>query len=887
MKLIVPFSTAKQPPLEQAGSKALALIEMIQTGMPVPSGIVLTVQFFKPWMDQIITMPEWEAVRRSKPEKLKITTRMLQARCAALSFTPDQLAELDQSMRVLQSETAADLFAVRSSSPEEDLDGASFAGGYESILGVTRQNIYSAIRKAFISSYDERVFIYKKEHGFAPQQPRIAVIVQQLVAADSAGVAFSLNPLNNCYDEAVINANFGLGESVVAGEVDPDVYVVDKISREILDTQIGRKEVAVTFNANGGTDRTTPVNSQQSSLTKDQITRLTDLLNQIESFYQKPVDIEWAIAHDKLHLLQVRPITTYLPLPEEMITPPGTPKYLYADSTLIEQGVQEPLSVLGADFFSYVLEKVSGTFGESITGIDGMTFTAGGRYYMNLSRSMKVMGRSGTLAPGSHGDQSVMRILDAIDLEPYLVRELPPKLAAFNRKKFLTMLPVFWPVVKTFLNPDKAIRNYLEHLPAQLQRFEQILDPNLSIRQQALNLTDLLPFFFVEYGPSMILTSQIAYSRIERIFKNETEDVREQLVSLGMSLPGNKTAEMGEKMFALATSETIQHHDSAAAFLTQLEQRTLNPEFLRAWDEFMQEYGARCPREIDVATPRLNEQPGRLFEQLKNMAQPSNGRMDGMTIFEAARSKREAAFDTLYQRAVKNGKGRAFKKYYKIWLTLGGFRETPKHYAIKVIDLFRQRVMEVAKSLAADGRLDKPEQIFDLTIDDIDRALTDHKLDLRTLAAERSALINKIKKSHLVPRIIDSRGKIFSPPRREAAEGELPGMSISVGVVRGRVKVLRQVDEKKLLPGEILVTRATDPGWTPLFINAGGIILEIGGALQHGAVVAREYGVPCVSGIDRVTEKLKDGQLVEVDGTQGIVRILEPEQVEISEPVHA
>ena len=136
-------------------------------------------------------------------------------------------------------------------------------------------------------------------------------------------------------------------------------------------------------------------------------------------------------------------------------------------------------------------------------------------------------------------------------------------------------------------------------------------------------------------------------------------------------------------------------------------------------------------------------------------------------------------------------------------------------------------------------------------------------------------LINKIRKSHLVARIIDSRGKIYYPPRKAAADGELSGVPISPGVVQGRVKVFHYATEKKLLPGEILVARATDPGWTPLFINARGIILEIGGALQHGAVVAREYGIPCVSGLDDATSKLKDGQLVEVDGSNGIVRILE------------
>jgi phosphoenolpyruvate synthase/pyruvate phosphate dikinase len=181
----------------------------------------------------------------------------------------------------------------------------------------------------------------------------------------------------------------------------------------------------------------------------------------------------------------------------------------------------------------------------------------------------------------------------------------------------------------------------------------------------------------------------------------------------------------------------------------------------------------------------------------------------------------------------------------------------------------------VAQTFVVEGRLDHPDQIFDLTIEDIDHALIDSSLDLLVLGEERTVLLNKIKQSHRIARVIDSRGKIYSPPRKEAGPGQLIGVPISPGIVQGKVKVFHRIDEKKLLPGEILVTRATDPGWTPLFINAKGIILEIGGALQHGAVVAREYGIPCVSGLDGATDNLKDGQFVELDGSNGVVRILE------------
>jgi pyruvate,water dikinase len=850
---------------------------MAQDGMPVPPGFVLTVEFFEPWIAVLQATPEWRAVQNAAADELGSATRVLQSLCRDLWFNPHQQEELDRMLGSLQASCGPTLFAVRSSSPEEDLEGASFAGGYETTLGVTVETVRAAILHSFTSSFDERVFVYKREHGFAISQPRIAVIVQQQVDADSAGVAFSLNPLNNCFDEAVINANYGLGESVVSGEVDPDVFVVDKLGHEITDEQIGDKEVVITLNPNGGTTRASRVRDGQASITPAQVLELAGLLDRVEAYYERPVDIEWAIAQGKLYLLQVRPITTYLPLPEEMITAPGEPKRLYADSTLIEQGVQKPLSVLGIDFVGYVLQVMSGPMGGAATGIDGISFTAGGRYYMNLSNSIKMMGRKASLAPGSYGDESVMEILDSINLEQYLPEELPDQLRASRRRGPLSILPRLLPIIKAYLRPEAFLRKYLDDLARHLLRFEDVVDDSLSIKQQAIDLTALLTCFLVDYGMPMVFAPQIAQSRIKRIFEEDGERVNEQLLSLGTSLPGNKTAEMGALMVELASSDAIKAHTSAETFVTQLEQRTLAPEFLQAWDQFVAEFGARCPREIDVATPRPNEQPALLYEQLKGMSLARDAQKGPETVFEAARAKREAAYHVLHELALQKGKRKAnaLSRHYRTWVTLGGYRETGKHYVIKVIDMFRKRVLQVARTFVQEGRLDHAQQIFDLTIDDVDRALADAALDLRDLARERTEFIDRAKKSPLVARVIDSRGKIYHPPRKEAAAGELAGVSISPGVVRGRVKVLHRADEKPLLPGEILVTRATDPGWTPLFIHAGGIVLEIGGVLQHGAVVAREYGIPCVSGLAGATDTLKDGQMVEVDGTNGIVRILD------------
>lgn len=876
MPTIYPFDSANLPTQEQAGGKARALIEMIRARMPVPPGFVLTVDFFKPWLDILKTSSHWPAFYGASTSEILPACHAVQALCQYLNLTPQQNNDLQQALDSLDNDNHEHLYAVRSSSPEEDLQSASFAGSYATTLGVTRENLEAAIRGSFASSFDERVWVYKKENGFHNAEPRIAVIVQQQVNADSAGVAFSINPLNNSFDEAVINANHGLGESVVAGEAEPDLFVVDKPTRQILEARAGRKQSVIRLDRAGGTSRVARQNQVETAITNAQVFALTELLESIETYYQKPVDIEWAIAGGSIFLLQARPVTTYLPLPPEMITPPGAPKRLYANSTLIEQGLQEPLSVLGTDFLSYVLNKVGGRVAEGSIGIDGITFTASGGYYMNVSYAQMMGMPSAGLAPGSSGDPRVLEILNSIDMREYTRGKLPARLKAGRRGMIFKALPMMKPVLVAYLWPKRVLADYLAGLPEELRRLRGFSGDGLSLHEQAVAITDLLSFFYGGYDIGMILAGQFAQQRIRKLFKNDA-NTQDHLTNLGVSLPGNKTAEMGERMYRLASAEELNRFNDAGSFLSALEEGTLSPAFVQEWKQYLSEFGMRCPGEIDPATPRPYEQPERIFAQLKSLAQAILERKSAVSFFEEARAKREAAYHALHDIALRKGKLRAktFERLYHIWLTLGGYRETPKHYVITVIDLFRRSALLIGERLSEQGRLDSPTQVFDLTISQIDQALVDPAFDLRKPAVEQAALIQKIRKSKHTARILDSRGKIFYPPRKASAVGELNGIPISPGVVRGCVKVLQTADEKPLLPGEILVARATDPGWTPLFINAKGIILEIGGALQHGAVVAREYGIPCVSGVDNATGLFQDGQMVEVDGSRGTIRVLD------------
>jgi pyruvate,water dikinase len=470
-----------------------------------------------------------------------------------------------------------------------------------------------------------------------------------------------------------------------------------------------------------------------------------------------------------------------------------------------------------------------------------------------------------------------MAILKSIDLDQYLRRELPEKLKAAKRRQAFRLTRMLVPALLAYLRPKSFIQRYLQALPHQVQRIEHAARGEGSLKRLASDLTGLLSFFFLDYGLPVVLAPQIAQLRLRRMFRTDAAGLGDELASLGMALPGNKTAEMGEQMYWLAASDEINSLTSEDEFIARLEEGSLDSGFLQSWDSFIQEYGARCPREIDVATARPHEQPRALLERLRAMSSAIDARHGATTVFEQARAKRESAHGVLRTVARRRGRraGRAFDRYYEVLTAIGGYRETGKHYVVMVVDLFRKRVLRVADTFVAEGRLDTRDQVFGLTIDDIDRARADPSLDLRTLFGERTRLIDRFRGRHRVARVIDSRGRIYEPPRTADSAGELAGVSISPGVARGRARVLHHPAEQALLPGEILVARATDPGWTPLFIGAKAIVLEIGGALQHGAVVAREYGLPCVSGVVGATDILKDGQMIEVDGSHGVVRVLE------------
>ncbi len=863
------FDGNKVPAIEEVGGKANSLIKLTKGNFNVPNGAVLTVDFFKDWISDLQNNDELKNMWKN-PEQFKDLGRILKAKAEGLFYSEEQKSII---YAILKEHKNSRLFAVRSSSPEEDLAGASFAGGYETLLGVKEEDILDAVKKAFISCMDERVFFYKHQNGFDTSILRIAVVIQEQIASDVSGVAFSLNPINNCFDEVVINANSGLGESVVSGMITPDEYVIDKYAKKIIDRKIGSKEQSIVLNENGGT-QIIDGEKGKSVLTDNQVLELTDLICSIENYYALPVDIEWAFHNDQLYLLQSRPITTFIPLPEEMQSDIGERRILYLDGSLTKQGITIPISVLGCD----CLGKTQSVMFEDMMGMDvtrdikgGMATTRAGRMYVNVSTMAKFQGLKRVVNMWKTVDVSTAEMLEKLDLGEYIPKKLPKSMKGAMWGAIKNNIGAVKLTRKAMKDPDGYKRWYQPYEDEFDKYLEEILNTGLQLPDAPKQILTLFVDLLNKMLP-MTYAAELARKSIGKQLDKLFKDGKEKMQYLERSLPDNGTIDMGLKMYKLSQMAEIKKNDYQT-FINILDKNEISKEFETLWYSYLQEFGCRTNNELDVAVSRSSENIEDLFNQMKGMS-GIEGDFSPVGIYNKSRDLREKKFKEINEK-LTGSSSRKFKKRYYQLVKLGGKREALKYWYVRSLTAIREIVLVKSKHLVHEGLLETADDIFWLNFDKACEAEDYSKEQLNTIIEENKSYYRLLDQVHSFPKLIDSRGKILSMPVVEAKEGEISGQPISPGCVTGKVKVLRTPDEKPLLPGEIMVTRATDPGWTPLFINASAIILEVGGLLQHGALVAREYGKPCIAGIDDAMNKFQDGQLIEVDASRGLIKFIE------------
>ena len=872
----VSLATADPPVARDVGGKAASLIRLRQAAFDVPRGVVLTTGFFAPWLAEIRASKEWQAVQGaaracgngspSAERRAALEHCCQQASAVAASFPlqPEQTATLQRIVAELDVAS----FAVRSSSPDEDLAAASFAGLYETVLGADARSLEVAVRTCFHSCLDARVLLYKREMGWEDLEPSIAVIVQELVDSEVAGVAFSLNPLTNDFDEVLINASWGLGEALVTGDLTPDTAVVDAVTGEVIEHRLGDK----------GGDR-----SGEPCLDGARIAEISATVKRIEALYDEPVDVEWALANSRLHILQARPITTYVPLHESLQTAPGEPRKLYMDGYLTDGiTMSEPTSPMTDHALETMMQMLlAWMVNRPLSALDPRRWglhSDVGRMYIDMSMYMHLLGNDQLAKQAEIQNQFMARVLTSGEIERYRPAR-PPKhvrllrLLGYLPRLLWNMRRGFTVLLRPILHRTRFATEYTTAIAAFETWITRPMDPSRGV-------TESLREDLERCGAAVMVSSYPAYIsafvatiRIKAVADPKSPEQIAWVDAVCSGYEDDMIVQMGVAIYELAMSLPASEFEDIEVLEARLLARDLPDAFLERWDAFTERYGCRGPLEMELANPKYGEAPSLALRQMANI-HVGGGAFDPRDMRRRQVQRREEAYEKL-QQTLPRRKARRLVKAYATCMRYAGSRELFKHHIMQVNERLRALLLHRADTFVAAGRLDRREQIFELRLEDVDRARAESGFDVRAAVAERGAFARKLRsKVRHFPMCIDSRGRILRPPP-VYEDGAIVGSAVSPGVARGPIRVLNDPFEKTVRPGDILVAVTTDPGWTPLFLNAAAIILEIGGELQHGALIAREYGKPCVTGIQDVTTRFEDDQIVEVDGDAGLVRLID------------
>ncbi|WBS04734.1 PEP-utilizing enzyme [Pseudoduganella sp. SL102] len=770
---------------------------------------------------------------------------------------------------------------------------ASFAGVYRTCLGVPASDLEQAVRTCFASCLGVPAFAYKAKRELPVFEPSIAVIVQRQLDSDVSGVGFSINPLNNDHDEVVISANWGLGDPVVDGRSMADQFVLEKAGGRLVGSVLGDKRIVSAVAPAGGTQGREPGPRGQLCLAPWQLDELVPTLERIECLFGVPVDVEFAYAGQILHILQARPITTHVPLSPAMVSQPGAPRTLYMDIALAKGlTINAPVSAMGQDWLKRTIRSMvghaAGRVDLPMDQPDGWLYIGSGRMYLNLSRVLWLATPRQLARSNAPTDALLGEALATVDVTRYRSPARPslwPMLRLLPRMAWKLRRPL-WRSLAAFLAPRHAHSQFL----ARLGKAEQLLcaapaeGTTLSGLQQRLGA--VAAEAIVDVAMPAMVAGVGAMTAMMRLARTDCAIEQRLAAQLVRGLDGNPVVEMNIAMFRLAHMLAPGDFADPEALAARIEQRDIPEPFLAEWQRFMAAYGCRGPGEMDLANPAYRDDPRLLLRQMSFMASSPEEYDPALAHRQLAKQRHDACQALL----ARFGPLRRplLKRLYAMTVLFAGTRDTPKHLNL----LFRHQVRKLALAagteLAAAGKLDAAHHVFDLSCADLEAAGGGHGASLRDRRASGNQFGELLaRRVESFPALIVSRGRILRAPPRAEAPGQLCGMALSPGVARGRVKCLRNAHGQSIEPGDILVAYTTDPGWTPLFVNAAAIVLEIGGMLQHGALVAREFNKPCVAGIADVFTRLCDGQLVEVDGARGTVTVIDEPPVAARGPAMA
>jgi pyruvate,water dikinase len=751
-------------------------------------------------------------------------------------------------------------YAVRSSATAEDLPTASFAGQHDTYLNVSGPSaIIQHVARCWASVFSERAVTYRLRNGLDHRMIRVAVVIQRMVFPEASGILFTADPVTGNRKIVSIEASFGLGEALVSGLVNADVYKVQ--DGDIVGKTIATKRIAIEAVAAGGTGERIIDAKRQSepALTDAQVTRLADIGRKIEAHFGRPQDIEWCLADDDFLIVQSRPITTLFPVP--IVGDRENHVYLSVGHQQMMTDATPPLAI-------------------SIRKLTAATtfYDAGGRLFVDVSRALASQaGRAGLLGLAGRSDPLVGDALQTIidrDFIPLLPETTPGPTTAGNAP----------PTIAT--DPD-IVADLIAQGHASVDKLRDEIRTKSGSALFDFILTDmqeLKRLLMDRRSHAAIMAGTEATwwlnDRIEEwLGEKNAADI------LSQSVANNVTSEMGLELLHVA--DVIRRHPAVVGFLERTNgENFLNdlprvpggPDAKNAIQAWLDKHGMRCVGEIDIARPRWRERPSMLIPlilgNVRNF-EPGAGELRFEQGRDAARKKEVEVLERL--RALPDGEAKAneVKRMIDRLRTFVGYREYPKYFMISRYFEYRLALLEEADRLVEKHVLRDRDDIFFLTFQELRDAVRTKEVDYG-LIDDRKAEFREYR-ALTPPRVLTSDGEMIAGAyrRRDLPAGAVVGLAVSRGTVEGRARVILDVAAADLDPGDILVTPYTDPSWTPLFVTIGGLVTEVGGLMTHGAVIAREYGLPAVVGVENATTLIKDGQRIRVNGTEGYVEILD------------
>ncbi|MEK4485822.1 phosphoenolpyruvate synthase [Psychrobacillus sp. FSL H8-0484] len=868
--LVLGFQEIEKTQLLLVGGKGLNLGELSKIeGIQVPEGFCVTTVGYQKAIEQKETyhalLDRLTMLNVEDRDQIGEISRKIRQIIMEVEIPADVVKEVTHYLSQLGEQHA---YAVRSSATAEDLPHASFAGQQDTYLNIIgKEAIMQHISKCWASLFTDRAVIYRMRNGFDHSQVYLSVIVQRMVFPQASGILFTADPVTSNRKLLSIDASFGLGEALVSGLVSADCYKVQE--GEIVDKRIATKKMAIYGRKEGGTEtqQIDPDQQKTQTLTEQQILQLARIGRQIEAYFGYPQDIEWCLVDDTFYIVQSRPITTLYPIPEAN----DEENHVYV-SVGHQQMMTDPLKPLGMSLFQ-------------LTSF-GPRFKAGGRLFVDVTHRLA--------SPDSR-----KMLLDAMGQHDPLIKDA--LITIIDRGDFIKSLPND----KQEQSSDKSNKSVssansqvqIENEPTIVS--DLIKSSQTSIKELKQNIqtksgSDLFDFILEDiqqlkkilFDPQSSAVFMAAIDASSWINEKMNEWLGEKNVAdtLSQSVPNNITSEMG--LALLDVADAIRPYPEVIDYLQHVKDNNFIDELVKfdggrethdAIYDYLSKYGMRCTGEIDITKTRWSEKPTTLvpmiLNNIKNFEPNASNRKFEQGRQEALKKKQEL-LDRLKLLPDGEQKAKETKRMIDLIRNFIGYREYPKYGMVNRYFVYKQALLKEAEQLVQVNVIHEKEDIYYLTFEELHEIVRTNKLDYQIISKRKDEY--KLYEKLTPPRVITSDGEIIvGEYKRENLPAEaIVGLPVSSGFIEGRARVIINMEDADLEDGDILVTSFTDPSWTPLFVSIKGLVTEVGGLMTHGAVIAREYGLPAVVGVENATKLIRDGQRIRVHGTEGYIEIL-------------